>query len=276
MNDDVSPDHVSLHYYDSDYPSNEFGKYPENFDATTELQGLMHDVPKYRELAKRLPGPVLELCCGTGRVSIPLAKDGHRVTGLDISKAYLARFAENLATQTARTQQNVTLVKADAASFQLAENFGLIIMAFNSLNCIPDLERQRLALRRASEHLLPEGRLVIDAINPHVIPADGDQTPKPFFTRRNVHTGCWYTRFAMSSPWDADQRQHLYGWYDEERDDGSIQRRRYDVLWRPVHRFELQLMLEEAGLRVESLESGHRGEPYVPGGRKLFVVARHA
>ena len=43
------------------------------------------DNPFYLELARQCGGPVLELACGTGRVSIPLAEAGFAVTGLDAS-----------------------------------------------------------------------------------------------------------------------------------------------------------------------------------------------
>jgi SAM-dependent methyltransferase len=43
----------------------------------------------YRELARRTDGPVLELACGTGRLTVPLARDGQEVVGLDASPAML-------------------------------------------------------------------------------------------------------------------------------------------------------------------------------------------
>src|SRR5215210_4549231 len=38
----------------------------------------------YAALAQETGGPVLEIACGTGRVSIPIARLGYPVTGLDI------------------------------------------------------------------------------------------------------------------------------------------------------------------------------------------------
>src|SRR5215204_5377235 len=43
----------------------------------------------YRDLARRTGGPILELACGTGRLTVPLASDGHEVVGLDASPAML-------------------------------------------------------------------------------------------------------------------------------------------------------------------------------------------
>src|SRR2546425_3012707 len=49
------------------------------------------DVPFWRRLASSAEGRVLELGCGTGRVSLPLARSGVRLVGVDRSAAMLAR-----------------------------------------------------------------------------------------------------------------------------------------------------------------------------------------
>ena len=71
MNVGLDEAHASLEYYDSDYPS-PTGPIAENFDETTEFQGLAHDLEAYLRIADKTGGPVLEPCCGTGRVAIPL------------------------------------------------------------------------------------------------------------------------------------------------------------------------------------------------------------
>ena len=48
------------------------------------------DVQMYRDFALAVDGPILELGCGTGRVLIPLALEGHHVTGLELSEMMLA------------------------------------------------------------------------------------------------------------------------------------------------------------------------------------------
>ncbi len=46
-------------------------------------------IPYYETLSKTANGPVLELCCGTGRITIPLKKAGIDITGLDFSTSML-------------------------------------------------------------------------------------------------------------------------------------------------------------------------------------------
>ena len=54
-----------------------------------DLQGYDEDIALYRLLAERSTGSVLELGCGTGRVALALADDGHDVVGVDMSKGML-------------------------------------------------------------------------------------------------------------------------------------------------------------------------------------------
>lgn len=114
---------------------------------------------------------------------------------------------------------------------------------------------------------------MIDLISPFRLTPGGDPVAKPFFTRTNEWTGQRYTRFAMLGPMDEHQRQELYGWYDEIGVGEVVERRYYSFVWRPLYRFELQLMLEEAGFLVEAVEGGHHGETFTSRSPKMFVHA---
>lgn len=69
------------------------------------------DVPFWRNLALQAGGPVLELGCGTGRVSLPLARAGVRLIGIDRSEGMLARARTRL--KRARLAARVTLIRGD-------------------------------------------------------------------------------------------------------------------------------------------------------------------
>ncbi|MFI5370967.1 MAG: class I SAM-dependent methyltransferase [Candidatus Eisenbacteria bacterium] len=262
-----------LEYYDSDFPSRDLGRFPENFDAVVEYQGLAHDVPRYLELAHETGGPVLEPFCGTGRVAIPLARAGFDVTALDLSRPLLGQLDERLEL-IPEARPHLHIVESDVRGPIPGGPYSLIIIAFNSLTCIADFAGQREAIRSLADALAPEGRLVIDTVNPWRLPVEGDPTPKPFFTRRHPRTGLSYTRFAAMSGFDAEGRQRLHGWYDQLDENGHVSRRHYAVTWRPIARHELQLMLETAGLSMASLEGGHRREPFTAQSPRLFVQAR--
>lgn len=270
-------DEPSIFYYDSDYPSEELSVYPENFDDTTIFQGLRYDVSLYREIARRTGGPILELCCGTGRVAIPLAKCGLSVVAVDISPAMLQRFRGNLERQIDEVASRITLHQQDVTKLTLEErSFPLAIIAFNSLLVVGGFAEQELVLRRVAEHLKLGGLLTLDIVNPLRLKIDGDPVPKPFFTRRNTNNGNTYSRFAMHGAFDVDQRQQLYGWYDEVSADSIVRRSFYSMYWRPIFRFEIELMLRNAGLTIDTIHGGHRGEPFTMDSPRMFIEARRA
>ena len=274
MNAGLSDDHVSIRYYDSDYPGRETTPIPENFDPITERQGLAHDVAFFVRRAHEAGGPVLELCSGTGRVAIPLARAGFEVAAVDLSQAMLDRHRAKLDAEPAEVASRVTLHRQDVARLELDRTFPLIVAPFNSLMCIPDARLQVEVLTRAAAHLAPGGSVVLDLVNPFLLPMAGDPVPKPFFTRREVGSGRTYTRFAALGTVRIDQVQELFGWYDELAPDGTVKRFPYSMLWRLPFPYELELMLAKAGLAVASVHGGHRDEPFVPGSPKMIVTAR--
>jgi ubiquinone/menaquinone biosynthesis C-methylase UbiE len=272
MNADSSSSNPSIYYYDSDYPSAELSRFPENFDETTKYQGLAFDVDRYKEIASHVGGPILELCCGTGRVAIPLARRGFEVTGVDISPEMLETFQHR---EPSTISSKLTLVRQDITELDLGGlRFPLAIIPFNSLLLITDFAAQCGALRTIAGHLSEGGLLVMDLVNPLDLPILGNSNPKPFFTRRNVHNGNRYTRFAMIGPFDESHRQLLHGWYDEVDSEGCVKRQYYSIYWRPIFRFEAELMLKEAGLEIVSIEGGHLKEPYTAQSPRMFIQAK--
>jgi SAM-dependent methyltransferase len=257
MNGNLPASHPSVDYYDSDYPGIGTSVHDENLDDVLERQGLAYDIERYSGLARETSGQILELCCGTGRVAIPLARIGARVVAVDISEAMLNRF-----------RQKITQLDLGPSRFELA------IVSFNSLLLLTTRREQQTALAGVARHLEPGGRLAIDVVNPLALPLDGDPNPKPFFTRRHPNRNRLYTRFAAMGPMGPDQRQRLYGWYDELDEQGRVLRTPYSMYWRPIFRSELELMLEACGLEVAGVEGGHRSEAFAARSPRMFVVAR--
>jgi ubiquinone/menaquinone biosynthesis C-methylase UbiE len=122
------------------------------------------DVPYWLKQARKYGDPILELACGTGRVAIPLAREGSRVTGIDISDAMLAEARE----KAAREGVHVEWVKGDVRDFDLGKRFGLVIFpanAFLHLLRPEDLEACLACVRR---YLKPSGRFIVDVFVPNL------------------------------------------------------------------------------------------------------------
>lgn len=274
MNIDVDLNSPVFEYYDSDYPSKDNNPIPENFDATTVYQGLAYDTGRYIEIAKETGGPILELCCGTGRVTIPMAQAGFDITGVDLSPYFLKQCEGKVAKADGDISKRINLVEQDITNLDLDEKqFKMAYIAFNSLICLPYFDLQCLALKAIRKHLAPSGVLVIDIINPLGLNFQGDNTPKLFYTRKNIHNGNCYSRFAMMGPLDENQRQELHGWYDEIDSKGIVNRKYYTQYWRPAFRYEIELMLKESGFSIKTIEGGHKKEAYTSQSPRMFIQA---
>lgn len=124
----------------------------------------MTDLPFYRRLCHEASGPILELCCGTGRLTLPLAREGFDVTGLDMEPAML----ERARAKAAKEGIEVPLHRGDMRDFDLARRFDLIFIPFNSLQNTygrEDVERIFASIKR---HLGPGGRFAFDVFNPDI------------------------------------------------------------------------------------------------------------
>lgn len=123
-----------------------------------------NDVPFYLSQAQMARGPVLEIGCGTGRVTIPLAAAGAEITGLDVSASMLEE-AKRKAQERGAT---VRWVEADARHFDLGRRFAAILMPFNTLQFFRDKPSLTQVFDRVKCHLEEDGRFILDVFNPQV------------------------------------------------------------------------------------------------------------
>ena len=118
-----------------------------------ECSRYVADLPVWRELARVEAGPVLDVGAGTGRVTLDLARHGHRVVALDREPAFLATLRERAGDLPVET------VVADASGFDLGgRRFGLVIAPMQTIQLLGDVGRAGF-LRSARAHLVPGGLL---------------------------------------------------------------------------------------------------------------------
>ncbi len=114
----------------------------------------------YSALAQETGGPVLEIACGTGRVSIPIARLGFAVTGVDIVPGMLALARSKSAGLPTRW------VEGDARAFDLGEQFRLIFITGNAFQAFLTRADQEALLERVRAHLHDDGLFAFETRNP--------------------------------------------------------------------------------------------------------------
>lgn len=100
--------------------------------------------------------PVLEVACGTGRVTLRLAQEGVKIVGSDLDEEML-----KVARRKSPGLSNVGWVRGDMRSLELGELFGLIIVPGHSFQFMCTSEDQVQALQTLKRHLLPGGVLIL-------------------------------------------------------------------------------------------------------------------
>ena len=133
---------------------------------TKTYQRRKDDVAFYVELANERGADVLEYGAGNGRIAIPIARSGHRVTGLDLSRPMLADFEARLGAEPDAVRARVTLREGDMRRVRLRRRFGLIICPFNAFLHLYTREDVEHFLARVHEHLAPKGVFAFDVSMP--------------------------------------------------------------------------------------------------------------
>src|SRR3989454_8174664 len=85
------------------------------YDESPIVKGRTQDVAFYRDAAREFGDPVLELGCGTGRITMALAEAGKRITGLDLSERMLERAVKKRATLLVEARERAHLVQGNMA-----------------------------------------------------------------------------------------------------------------------------------------------------------------
>ncbi len=249
----------------------------DNYDPFARFYDLFYaqrdeDIAMYLDFAQAADGAVLELGCGTGRLLLPLARAGHRVTGLDCSAEMLARAQERL--RAAGLSERATLVQGDLRRFELAERFALAILSVNTFMHCHNTQEQLACLECIYRHLHSGGRLVIDLTHPDLqtlTEADGRLlSDEPV---RDLQTGHIVQRFIRQHLDMAEQTQHVTFIIDEIAPDGSVRRMLFPFRLRIVFRFEMELLLRLAGFGLEALYGSYQLEPFESHSERMIFVA---
>jgi SAM-dependent methyltransferase len=172
-------------------PHGQSGRSPQSGEGAREV--VWHDLecgryradlPLWRELAGSaeagLADPILEVGAGTGRVTLDLARAGHRVSALELDPELLGALRRRVAGMT------VQAFGGDARTFELRHrDFGLCVVPMQTVQLLGGQAGREAFLRRARAHLRPTGLLacaIVTELDPFDCSA-GDAGPSQEIAR---------------------------------------------------------------------------------------------
>lgn len=228
-------------------------------------------------LAARAEGPILELAAGSGRLTVPLAEAGYRVTGVDLDPAMLARAREAADAAGRAVARRVRLVEDDARSVRLddAGTYGLAFIPLNSIFLLGSRADQAAAVRTLAGHLAPGGIAMVDAWQPDaddLARYDGRLVLE--WVRTDPVTGNLVTKTGSASYDAATSSVRLTTIFEEGRPGEPAARWVRTDRLRLVNGEDLVDFAEAAGLEVETLAGDYELGDLGPGADRAVLVAR--
>ncbi|MDF5727866.1 MAG: class I SAM-dependent methyltransferase [Rhizonema sp. PD38] len=236
----------------------------DNFYLVPNLNKL--DLAFLSDMADQYGDAILELCCGTGRIAIPLAEKGWQVTGIDVSASMIEAAK--------RKSSKVRWLEADARNFDIEEKFSLIIFPLNSICHLLTIEDLELCFHSVKKHLKPEGRFIVDTFN-------------------------YYTEAGLKDLWD--DYPYLYSAYQDPGGKGTVvvtAAARFDlteqichqklffkliehqkefveeVTYRLYHPNELEALLKYNGFAIETKLGNYNKEPFTSSSPNFTIISK--
>jgi len=204
------------------------------------------DIPFFLKETENSKSEILELMCGTGRVTIPLLDSGRKMTCVDYSKGML----DTLSRKIENKNYTVDLVRMDVTNLDLKKKFKLIFLPFHSITEILSTELQYKALKSISVHLDKGGVFILTLQNPK--------------TRLKLADGI--TRIMGKFPIDQNRQMVIsymnqYNKLDKivsgfqfyEIFDSAnimIEKRFLEINFKPISNTELRNMIKDLGLEI--------------------------
>lgn len=229
------------------------------------------DVGFWRSLASRFTGPVLELGCGTGRVTLPLARAGLSVVGIDRSIAMLAR-ARARQSRTGRRGRRARFVRGDIRALPFRTAFSLVMAPYGILQSLVTESDLRATLASVAASLKRGATFAIDLV---------PDLPTWQEYRNKVRLRGWRGRGASSHltlvesvTQDRKRQVTLFEQEYIERRGGRRTRLRFTLTFRTLTMPQMRRRLERAGFTVTAVLGDYDGGPWDPRADVWILIAK--
>jgi len=235
------------------------------------------EVPFYVDFCKDLDGDILDLGCGTGRFTIPLAQAGHNVHALEYSSQMLEQLHQKLKALPEETSNRITLVHGDMSNFKLDQKFSLIMIPGRSYHLLLDDEKEIFCLEHVYEHLADNGSFILEIGDFLPFEAMDWGSEEESFDWQNVdpETGNTVTRHRIFKSIDRHNRI-LYPQkvYRVGKPDGTVEKIVKQVSLKYFYREVIEKRLLDNGFRITRRMGEYNGTPIGEGHCFIYICQK--
>lgn len=225
-----------------------------------------NDVPFYAGRVPSSESRVLELGCGTGRVTLPLLEHCASVHGIDHSEAMLEVLRRKSADL---PESRLSLHCGDICDFAFEERFDLVIAPFRVVQNLETDAQLDSLLAGIASHLTPRGRCILNAFRPRQTRLD---MIEKWATGIEHHAWSVETREGVVSCYDRRMRVRrdplvLYPELIYRRSLGGevVDEAVLSIAMRCFYPDDFIEWIEKGGFRVTGRWGGYAGEAYGEG-----------
>ena len=235
-----------------------YGEYSEFYD--NYVGDFLDDLPLYMEFANSAKTPVLEIGAGSGRLTLPMARNGVRVVAVDVSVSMLSILNARLKDEPQEVRDRVSVVQADACELDLGESFDLVMVPYYTFNYLLTDVDQKRALERIRAHLSDSGHVLLDMYTPwrrlEYCP------PEPIFRNEVVdpRTGnrirSWNI-FSVDKEIQADYQSKIF---EITTPGGSVTKREFTIHRHYMLPDQFEKLFTDNGFAIEGAYGGYHRE----------------
>jgi len=233
------------------------------------------DIPFWRNLALQAGGTALELGCGTGRVSLPLARAGVRLIGVDRSAAMLDLARRRIAR--GRLYRRLQLAQADIrhlpfASARSSSSFALVMAPYGILQSL--LRERDLAetLREVRRVLQPDGTFGLELVAD--LPSWEEYHKRVSLKGWRGRRGGTHITLLETVRQDPARGRTMFDQEFVERRGRRTRRHRFSLAFRTLSVPQMTRRLERAGFEISALLGDYRGGAWDPRADVWIILAR--
>ena len=229
------------------------------------------DLPFWRRVAREAQGHVLELGCGTGRLTLPLAKAGVDLIGIDLADAMLERAKRRARASRRRGARRPQLVRGDIRRLPFEPaSFAMVLAPYGVLQSLLSDRDLSATLASVSTVLAPDGIFGIELVPD--VPRWGEYRNRVQMKGR----GAGNVRLTLieSVRQERVRRQTVFAQRYVVKRGRRVSEHAFELRFRTVPIPSMTRRLARHGFVVEAVLGDYDGAPWFQDAEQWIILAR--